>query len=55
MKKVIKKKITTFWNIVKKKTDEKQYLEEYKEIIRECLKYEDNNNSKGTVKKKESK
>ena len=35
--------ITTICNIVNKKTDEKQYLEEYKEIIRKCLKYEDNN------------
>ena len=43
--------ITTICNIVNKKTDEKQYLEEYKEIIRKCLKYEDNN-SKNTVKKR---
>lgn len=35
-----------------KKDEEKQYLEDYKELIRECLKYEDT--SKDIIKKRES-
>lgn len=45
-------------NIFAKKTEEKQYFDEYKEIIDECLKTEKNINidsSESDVKKKESK
>ena len=45
-------------NIFAKKTKEKQYFDEYKEIIDECLKNEKDSNinfSKNQVKKKASK
>ncbi len=38
---VIGATVVTICNIANKKSDEKQYLEEYKEIIKECLKCEE--------------
>ena len=45
--------IVMIFNIINKKVTEKQYLEEYKEIIKECLNYDVQNED--TLKKKASK